>query len=55
MHEMYDGEFLSFATILLGFLFLVFLIAGGIFVYLYATKMDRETATKASKSNQSQI
>jgi len=42
MHEMYDGEFLSFATILLGFWLLIFLTAGGFFIYLFVTKMDKE-------------
>lgn len=47
---MYDGEFFSLATILLGFLLVVFLLAGGFIIYLMVTKMDQEQALKQKDS-----
>ena len=39
---MEDGHFLSLATVLLGFLLLVFLIVSGFLIYLFATKHDQD-------------
>ena len=41
-----DGGFFSFATIALAFWLLIFLGAGGVFIYLFVTKMDQDTKAK---------
>lgn len=47
---MYDGEIFSLATIFLGFWLLVFLVAGGFFIYMFVTKMDKEDVLEKKQS-----
>lgn len=51
MFEMYDGNFLSLGTVLVGIWFLISFGATLFFVYMFVTKMDREKSLKQNNKN----
>ncbi len=46
-----DGSFISFATIILGFWLIVFLLVGVLVIYLWATKHDQDLKDKQKQDS----